>query len=57
MNEDEPIPENVNKVIIIKEIKAAKELTVIVGTFMICWLPFFIWLPLVHLLVSILVEI
>ena len=33
------------------EVKAAMSLSFIMGGFLICWLPFFIWMPLVHLMV------
>jgi hypothetical protein len=32
-------------------VKAAMSLSFIMGGFLICWLPFFIWMPLVHLMV------
>ena len=35
-----------------KEAKAALSLSFIMGGFLVCWLPFFIWMPLVHLMVS-----
>ncbi|XP_023331498.1 octopamine receptor beta-3R [Eurytemora carolleeae] len=33
-----------------KEVKAAVSLGFIMGGFLVCWLPFFIWMPLVHLM-------
>ena len=35
-----------------KEAKAAISLSFIMGGFLVCWMPFFIWMPVVHILVS-----
>jgi hypothetical protein len=35
-----------------QEAKAAVSLSFIMGGFLVCWLPFFVWMPLVHLLVK-----
>ena len=35
-----------------KEAKTSMTLVFLMGAFLICWLPFFIWMPLVTVMVS-----
>ena len=35
-----------------KEAKASMTLVFLMGAFLICWLPFFIWMPLVTVMVG-----